>query len=184
MKQATPVALYGDKLSPLVDLISEIQSTVAKSCRGAFEPYDVRQIHATIIGLEHRIGSLKQNLNFWKYRGRQVETDLDGFLTFLKGSSRIPFAMQVAGFADRHYPFLSDPFEKRMSARPYDRSFSIQGDKVVVMGWPIRGAPMSRRPRVQHEFAQEAKLYPQTLDDIRRAAQKFGLGVGLELTVQ
>ena len=53
--------------------------------------------------------------------------------------------------------------------------FSVQGDKVVVMGWPLRGQPMKKPPVAPHEWAQESRLYPSTLDEIRHAAQKSGI---------
>src|SRR5271166_7019176 len=58
---------------------------------------------------------------------------------------------------------------------PYERSFSIQGDKVVVMGWPIRGKPFQQPPATLSAWVQEARLYPLTLDVVRHAAQVHGV---------
>jgi hypothetical protein len=159
MRQVSLVALYGDKETEISKLIGECQARVSAALGSAFSPYDLRQVHATVVGLERRPGSTRDNANFWKYRGRRTEMDFGGFLDFLRSCSQIPFEVRIGGFENRDYPFVSDPFEKGTDSRPYERTFSVQGDRVVVMGWPVRGNSM----------------YPLSLDDIRRVAQKFGI---------
>jgi hypothetical protein len=78
--------------------------------------------------------------------------DLAGFLAHLRAKARLPWRVQIGGFAQREAPFTS------RGQRPYERSFSIQGDKIVLIGWPV--APPSRAG---------------TLDELRRAAQRFGI---------
>ena len=95
--------------------------------------------------------------------------DFDGFLHFLRGGSHFPFEVQIGGFGNREYPFRS------RNAVPYERSFSIQDDRVVVLGWPLRGCPFATPPATPQEYAQESRLYPLTLDEIRHAAQRFGI---------
>ena len=53
---------------------------------------------------------------------------------FILESGHLPFDAQFGGFEDRDYPFRS------RGARPFDRSFSIQGRTAVVIGWPVRAA--------------------------------------------
>jgi len=169
MKQVTLVSLYGEKKKALADLIAECQRIVTTGV-GQFKPYELPQVHATIIGLERRIGSPAYNANFAKNRERDVEMDFAGFLAYLRNCGCFPFEVQIGGFAaDRHYPFTS------RKAIPHDRSFSIQGDRVVMMGWPVRGEPPTTRPATPQEWVQEARIYPSTLDTIRHAAQRFGI---------
>jgi hypothetical protein len=177
MKQATVISLYGDKQCDLDRLITECQELVIRAVGTAFAPYDTRQIHATIVGLGSESETPRRNANFAKYRDREVPMDIDGFLAYLRGCGHIPFAVQLGGFADRHYPFTS------RDARPYDRSFSIQGDKVVLMGWPLRGQPLEAEPVTPAAWAQEARIYPPTLDTIRHAAQAFGILHGYHRTM-
>src|SRR5262245_1242372 len=160
MRQVTLVAFYGEKRDELSALIRECQTRVLAALGDAFLAYEIRQVHATIVGLERRIGSARDNANFWKYRALRAEMDFRGFLAFLRSCTQIPFEVQIGGFENRDYPFVSDPFEKGTDNRPYDRMFSIQGDNVVLMGWPVRA---------------KSPVYPLTLDDIRRAAQEFGI---------
>jgi hypothetical protein len=77
--------------------------------------------------------------------------------------------VQLGGFENRDFPFTS------RQTTPYERSFSIQKDKVVVMGWPIRGITVRPRLATPQAFIHEARLYPNSLDDLRRAAQSFGV---------
>lgn len=180
LTQVALVALYGEKkgeLSQLRDLIEFCQGHVKNKLGSTFTPYRLEQVHATILGLERCSGATRQNLNFSKRHQspRAVEMDFDGLLSFLRRCHQLPFTAQIAGFTDREYPFVSDPFGSNKECRPYERSFSIQGDKVVMMGWPIRGRPWETAPTKPHEFVQEGRVYPLNLDEIRYAAQRYGV---------
>ncbi len=167
--QITVVALYGDKSSDFAALITRCQ----ECCRGVlgvgFRPYDASQIHATIFGLERKIGSPFHNANFSRYHWRDLVMNLEGILDYLRHCGHFPLEVQVGGYGKRDYPFIS------RQACPYERSFSIQGDKVVVMGWPIRGKPFQQPPTTPSAWVQEARLYPLTLDVVRHAAQAYGV---------
>lgn len=179
-RQLALVALYGEKsgaLSPLGDLIELCQGHVKSKLGSTFTPYRLEQVHATILGLERCSGTTRQNFHFSKQQQnpRAVEMDFDGLLRFLRSCPLLPFTAQIAGFTNREYPFVSDPFGTNKEYRPYDRSFSIQGDKVVMMGWPLRGRPWEIEPTNPHELVQESRIYPLNLDEIRYAAQRYGV---------
>lgn len=164
----TLVSLYGDKSKEFAAVITQCQQLVTKAAGSAFTPYDIRQIHATIIGLErHRAPAY--NANFSKHRGRDAAMDFDGFLSYLRGCGHIPFEVHLGGFAHREYPFTS------RKTLPYERSFSVQNDKIVVMGWPLRGEPLSSPPMTHTAALHESRMYPPTLDLIRHAAQRYGI---------
>ena len=169
MTQITVVALYGAKSSDFAGLITRCQGLAQSVLGVSFRPYDPYQIHATIFGLERKIPSGFYNANFSRYRERDLVMNLEGILDYLRRCSHFPLQVQVAGFGKRDYPFVS------RQASPYERSFSIQGDKVVMMGWPIRGKPFPRPPATSSALVREAKLYPLTLDVIRHAAQAYGV---------
>ena len=165
MKQITLVSLYGEKEDNLVKLIGRCQKDVAESVTEpdgstCFTPHDIRQIHATIIGLERRIGSSADNASFLKHREREVEMDFEGFLRYLRGCGHFPLEVQIGGFGEREYPFTSGNPITGEKMRPYDRSFSLQGDKVVMMGWPIRGRPLLGPPATPEGIVQESRTYP------------------------
>jgi hypothetical protein len=167
--QITVVALYGEKSKDFLELITRCQEL----CRGilgvGFRPYDPSQIHATIFGLERKIGAALYNANFSKHQGRDLVMNIEGILDYLRCCDHFPLEVQVGGYGKRDYPFIS------RQARPYERSFSIQGDKVVMMGWPIRGKPFQQPPATPSAMVQEGKLYPLTLDAVRHAAQGYGI---------
>jgi hypothetical protein len=95
--------------------------------------------------------------------------DFGGLLGFLRDGGHTPCQLQIGGFQDRDYPFTS------RGTRPFNRCFSIQGNNVVVMGWPLRGIPLSNAPSAPTVLIQEAGLYPNSLDYIRRGAQRYGV---------
>ena len=169
MMQITVVALYGDKSSDFTALITRCQELGRAVLGAGFRPYDPSQIHATIFGLERKIGSTFYNANFSRYQGRDLVMNLEGILDYLRRCGHFPLAVQIGGYGKRDYPFVS------RQARPYERSFSIQGDKVVVIGWPIRGKPLQQPPATQSAWVQEVRLYPLTLDVMRHAAQVHGI---------
>jgi hypothetical protein len=169
MTQMTVVALYGAKSSDFAGLIARCQGLVQSVLGVGFRPYDPYQIHATIFGLERKIPSALDNANFSRYRGRDLVMNLEGILDYLRRCNHFPLQIQIGGFWKRDYPFVS------RLASPYQRSFSIQGDKVVMMGWPIRGKPFPMPPETSSAMVREAKLYPNTLDVIRHAAQAHGV---------
>jgi hypothetical protein len=169
MKIGALVALYGEKSSILAQLISECQAQIVSVLGSAFHPYDVRQVHATIVGLgilnEHSL----INDAYYQYRGQQVPMDLDSLLRFLRGSGYLPLQIQIGGFQNRDYPFAS------RGLRPYERSFTLGGGVSVLMGWPIRGTPNNMFIESEADLIREARIYPNTLDEIRQAAQSFGI---------
>ena len=165
-RQATIVAFYGEKPAALTRLIGLCHDKVKDALGEQFSPYGIEQIHATVIGIERVPGSALRNLNFQRYRKRSVEMDVLGFLKYLMKGSRIPFSAQVGGFTNRDYPFTS------RSQRPYSRAFSIQGDKVVVIGWP----GMERTPGLaKADELHESRLHSNVLNEIRLAAQAYGI---------
>ena len=170
MRQCTLVALYRQtKPKALVSLIHECYDLIKKTLLSHFSPYEIPQIHATIVGLEGLLGSSIYNLNINKYRDAQTPMDILQLIDFLRTSGVLPFQIQIGGFVDRDYPFTS------RGERPYERSFSIQGDKAVIMGWPICGEPSRIRQPTPIQLLQESRLYPDSLDRIRRAALSFGV---------
>jgi hypothetical protein len=169
MKQITLISLYGKKNKDFAALIERCQEFVRSAAGVVFAPYDSSQIHGTIIGLELGAASALHNANFAKYRSREVVMDLDGFFNYLRRCGHFPLEVQIGAYDKRDYPFTS------RQTIPYERSFSIQNDRIVMMGWPIRGNPSLVTPATPCAWVQEARLYPLTLDVIRHAAQGFGV---------
>jgi len=158
--QLTLVALYGDKSPALTSFIAGCQDMVFSALGRAFRPYNARQVHATIVGLEHSEGSARENANFRRLRGQRTVMDVSGFLGFLRASRELPFEVRIGGFAEQDRPFFS------RGEPPFARSFSIQGDRVVVMGWPCE-KDFQGMPRGNGDSL--------LLDGMRRRAQQFGI---------
>jgi hypothetical protein len=163
MRQVSLLALYGDKPPALAELIVACQQRLATGLGGSFRPLDVRQVHATIIGLERAGTTGSANRNMLAYRGRADAMDFAGMLGFLRGSGALPFQVQVGGFLDREYPFTS------RGASPYERSFSIQEDRSVLIGWPVLTEWDAR------ESPCAAARYPNTLHAIRQTLQRYNI---------
>jgi len=169
--QATIVALYGRKPKNLHALLTDCQSTVTEMLGSRFRKYDIDQIHGTLVGLEREEAEPDRfiNLNFKTCRDAEVHMDFGGLLNFLRDGGHLPLQLQIGGFRDRDYPFTS------RDTRPFNRCFSLQGKTVVVVGWPVRGLPLTNAPSSLTASIQEMRLYPNTLDSMRRGAQRYGV---------
>ncbi len=131
-----------------------------------FRPYDIDQIHATIIGLERDSGKDLVNKNMARYRGRRVVMDIVGFARDIQASSHFPIRLQFGGYAPGDVSFTS------RGQPPCDRSFSIQGDKVVLIGWP---ASAKGQRRVGELMSRNEVDIDRSLDNIRKRAQAFNI---------
>ena len=125
-----------------------------------FRPYPLAQVHATVLGLERLPQPALYNRNMLEFRGELRAMRLPELFGFILQSGHLPFDAQFGGFEDCDYPFRS------RGARPFDRSFSIQGRTAVIIGWPVRAARDRR---------SSAPDWPLILDELRRSAQRFGV---------
>jgi hypothetical protein len=146
--QVTLVAQYGPKPPGLAAFLRRLQNNLSASIGRAFQPYDIEQVHATVVGLEgcRADGTIRGRRN-----GRAI--NLSGIVEFFRGDAFAPIQVRVGGYraADRH------SFRSR-DEHPYMRSFSIQGSTAVAIGWPVEGA---------HP--------PDSLDRLRRSLERFGV---------
>jgi hypothetical protein len=146
--QLTLVAHYGDKPPALADLVRYLQRQLRDLFGQAFRSYELEQVHGTVIGLEGcRFGGRLTNQH------SRSPMNLHGVLEFLRSSRLQPIRVQIGGYEPSgEYPFRS------RNAHPYLRSFSIQDDIAVAMGWPNDGG-----------------RFPNSLDRLRRAFQEYGV---------
>lgn len=133
-RQVTIAMSYGEKPAPLAALLLECQQQMRHFFDTRFKHYDLPQIHATLISLERTTEAGWINPHYCRRYVRSATMDFDGILNYLRSGAEglLPLRIQVGGFQDRDYPLSSQ------GRRPYERSFLIDKDKVVMMGWPIR----------------------------------------------
>lgn len=144
----TMVACYGDKPLPLARFIETVQARLRASLP-SFAPYDIRQVHGTIIGLEGSRfpeSDCVVNANYLALRGERRRMDLARVFDLVRRSPQLPLRIQIGGFL----PGAPPPFLSR-GQHPYERSFSITGERAVAMGWPhadgTHPAPLARLRR-------------------------------------
>ena len=152
------VAFYGNKPPQLVALIRELQIYLAnyESIRDRFIPYQLEQVHGTIIGCE---GSKTEwgIINKWFYDRRQETKyiNIPGLVDYLQNRI-VPLTIRFGGY-DRtfNYNFLS------RDRHLYYRSFQLQQAQTqtlpVLIGWSWdNGVTLA-------------------IDDLRRNLQQFNL---------
>ncbi len=168
MNQATIVALYGDKPEVLRGFLAACQAEAAAVLGGCFRPYAIPQIHGTIVGLEREEGSGGPvNRNFLRLRQREVAMDYEGVLRLVRDA--LPFQVQIGGFAEGDQPFLS------RGARPFERGFSVHGQNVVIMGWPVTAGYCSGTGAWPPDRFPDRWLYSKVLARLRRGVEEYGV---------
>lgn len=137
MKNVSLIAFYGDKPSQLTALIQKLQTYLNNhhSIKDKFIPYELSQVHGTIIGCEG-IETNSGIINHWFNKCRQEKRYIDfaGLTYYLHHQLNLPLTIQFGGY-DRHidYNFLS------RNHHPYVRSFQLQQAAnqtiPVLIGW-------------------------------------------------
>ncbi|WP_113703399.1 hypothetical protein [Nonomuraea lactucae] len=126
----TLVAMYGEKPDAVKDLIVTIQEILAGGLGQSFEPHPLDQIHCTIIGLEGVLpndSGQVLNRNYLELRHEQRHMDLAAAAQMLND---LQLQVRIGGYRlDRDYGFTS------RGSHPYNRSFSFQQGRAVVVGW-------------------------------------------------
>ncbi len=139
------VACYGPKTGPLRDLLAGVQALIAEHLGDDFLPYSPEQVHATLIALNGvRAGGAVVNEYFLTQAGVRREMDLPRVMDILARRFAIPLRVRIGGFLpDQEIPFTS------RGQHLAERTFSVQGQAFVLVGWPadsLAGAARTRRP--------------------------------------
>lgn len=126
------VAFYGPKAGPLRELLAGLQAVIAEHVGGAFRPYSLEQVHATLIALNGvREGGAIVNEYFAEFAGVRREMDLPRVMDILARRFATPLRVRVGGFL----PGQPVPFTSR-GQHLAERTFSVQGEACVLVGWP------------------------------------------------
>jgi hypothetical protein len=152
--QLTLVSHYGEKPAAFTELIARLQQQLAQTLGDEFTPYSLQQIHATIAGLEGTPrGAEVLNNNFARHRRVERAMNFNALLDLLQSEHCPRLSIRIGGFAEEHdWKFMSN------GQHPFVRSFSIQGQIAVAMGWPF-----------EHEQVTDS------LTKFRRTLETFGV---------
>ncbi|BAZ46578.1 hypothetical protein NIES4102_36140 [Chondrocystis sp. NIES-4102] len=154
------VAFYGDKSAVLKQLIKQIQTYLINHqlLSKQFIPYQIEQVHGTIIGCE----GIKTELGimskwFYQSRGETKMIDCEGLINYLQTQVNFPIDIRIGGYdLAYNYKFLS------RDQHPYLRSFQLQPAAEqtipVIIGWSWQNNHISRQ-----------------IDNLRRNLQQFNL---------
>ncbi|HEY6723272.1 MAG TPA: hypothetical protein VI197_04545 [Polyangiaceae bacterium] len=174
-REFTLVCYYGAKPAPLEALLRTLVELLASRWGGAFEPYALGQMHATLIGLETELVDGRQvNRWFWRHRGERRLLDAERLTELIEADPRLPIRIRFGGFHPRaEYPFTS------RGQRPYERMFQCQGAQVVLMGWPeASGTFPATLAELRREFESANLLHKYHADPARDADNDLFLVLG------
>jgi len=154
------VAFYGDKPPKLNTLIKQLQTYLAnhKLIGKQFIPYQLEQVHGTIIGcegLKTKLGVI--NKWFYERRAETIPINFTSLIDYLQTQVDLPLTIRFGGYDHtRNYNFLS------WQQHPYFRSFQLQPGAnqtiPVIIGWSWANQGVSLE-----------------IDNLRRHLQKFNL---------
>jgi len=139
------VAFYGPKAGRLRELLAGVQAMIAEQVGADFRPYTLDQVHATLIALNGvREGGTIVNEYLLEHTGERREMDLPRVMDILARRFAAPLGVRIGGFR----PGQAVPFTSR-GQHLAERTFSVQGEAFVLMGWPadsLAGAGRTQRP--------------------------------------
>jgi hypothetical protein len=154
------VAFYGDKPLQLIALIKQLQNYLANHelTGKQFIPYQLEQVHGTIIGcegLKTRLGVI--NKWFYERRAETIPINFTSLIDYLQTQVDLPLTIRFGGYDRTHnYNFLS--WQQHL----YLRSFQLQPGAnqtiPVIIGWSWANQGVSLE-----------------IDNLRRHLQKFNL---------
>jgi len=149
------VAFYGPKTGRLRELLTGVQAQIAEHVGNDFRPYTLDQVHATLIALNGvRAGGTIVNEYLLEHAGERREMDLPRVMDILARRFATPLRVRIGGFR----PGQPVPFTSR-GQHVAERSFSVQGEAFVLVGWPAESLVGAGRP----------------LDDLRREMNAAGV---------
>jgi hypothetical protein len=149
------VAFYGPKTGRLRELLTGVQAQIAEHVGDDFRPYTLDQVHATLIALNGvRAGGTIVNEYLLEHAGERREMDLPRVMDILARRFATPLRVRIGGFR----PGQAVPFTSR-GQHLAERSFSVQGEAFVLVGWPAESLAGAGRP----------------LDDLRREMNAAGV---------
>ncbi|WP_319576741.1 hypothetical protein [uncultured Desulfobacter sp.] len=150
--QLTLVSHYGKKPDSIVNMILLLQDKISRSLGSSFRPYELEQVHGTIIGLKCIFRNKKLINEYFKlYLNKEEKVNIEGFLNFVQSDKIGEIVIQVGGWqANKNYKFESS------SQHPYFRSFLFQNKIAVAFGWPV-----------------ENGIYSESLYNLRKKFEKF-----------
>jgi len=149
------VAFYGPKAGRLRDLLTGVQAMIAEQVGADFRPYTLEQVHATLIALNGvREGGTVVNEYLLEHAGVRQEMDLPRVMDILARRFAVPLRVRIGGFR----PEAAIPFTSR-GRHLAERTFSVQGEAFVLVGWPADSLAGVGRP----------------LDELRRAMNAAGV---------
>jgi hypothetical protein len=136
------VAFYGPKTGRLRELLTGVQALIAEHVGGDFRPYTLDQVHATLIALNGvRAGGTIVNEYLLEHAGERREMDLPRVMDILARRFATPLRVRIGGFR----PGQAVPFTSR-GQHLAERSFSVQGEAFVLVGWPADSLAGAARP--------------------------------------
>ncbi|MEP7023171.1 MAG: hypothetical protein ABJB47_05040 [Actinomycetota bacterium] len=149
----TAVALYGTKTGAFRQLLETVQSMLSERLGGKFRPYTLEQVHGTVIRLDGvadaETGGIV-NQHYLDVTSTRRAMDHGRVLDILAARLTPPLPIRIGGFR----PGAPAAFSSR-GQHPHERSFSVQRDAFVLMGWPAATVADG--------------LASQPLDDLRRS---------------
>ena len=149
------VAFYGPKTGRLRELLTGVQALIAEHVGAGFRPYSLEQVHATLIALNGvREGGTIVNEYLLEHAGVRREMDLPRVMDILDRRFAVPLRVRIGGFR----PGQAAPFTSR-GQHLAERTFSVQGEAFVLVGWPADSLAGAARP----------------LDELRRAMNAAGV---------
>lgn len=167
------VAFYGKKPAPLVALLKELQGCLAshRLTQGQFNPYQLEQVHATIIGCEGLISD-RGIISRWfeRHRRKTEYINIAGLVDYLQHRANLPLTIRFGGYdRQKNYNFLSR--DLHLSIRSFQINALQEQGVPVLIGWSWENNRISlaidnlRRDLEQFNLSHKYHPTPEAVDN-------------------
>ncbi|HEY1702307.1 MAG TPA: hypothetical protein VGG75_21585 [Trebonia sp.] len=170
MRFITVVALHGAKDDPFKTTLATVREIVHREVGDEFQPYSLKQIHGTLVGLDAFINRHSGTLvhkHYYEVTGSTQAMAPGRALEIICSSLRVPMRIRIGGHRATDVAKFSSRGE-----HPYERMFSFRNRAFVLIGWPVSTitAGASDKPlddlRRRMNDANIMHLYHETGNDI------------------
>ena len=167
------VAFYGDKPVELSNLIHKLQEHLLNHelIHDQFIPYQLEQVHGTIIGCEGLVTD-SGIISKWFYERRQESKQIDflGLINYLQHQVNLPITIRFGGYdCHQEYNFLSR--EEHLCLRSFQLQSADNQTIPIVIGWSWKNNGVSweignlRRDLHQFNLLHKYHSNPDAIDN-------------------
>jgi hypothetical protein len=174
------VAFYGDKPLQLIALIKQLQNYLANHelTGKQFIPYQLEQVHGTIIGCEGiktKLGII--NKWFYERRGETIPINFANLIDYLQTQVDLPLTIRLGGY-DRTHDYNHLSWQQHLYSRSFQLQPGVNQTIPVIIGWSWANNSVSLEIDILRRNLQKFKLLHKYHTTVETVDNDFYMRLG------